>query len=159
MNSCSQTLREKLEESVINMSPHHKTSPTYFKLMMDLILSSTPVSMRATIRRLEKLTLKVFKGENVVTAVSLIHGVLAKMDNNDAIPTDIHEIVLRLMKTSSTKEFNAYVTTLDTARELGIKTMSLEETLLRLQNKYKEFVDDENWQFGTNDDVRQKILY
>ena len=103
MNSCSQTLREKLEESVINMSPHHKTSPTYFKLMMDLILSSTPVSMRATIRRLEKLTLKVFKGENVVTAVSLIHGVLAKMDNNDAIPTDIHEIVLRLMKISSTK--------------------------------------------------------
>ena len=153
LNSCSITLQEKIEESVMNMEPHHKTGPIYFKLMMDLILSSTPVSMRAAIRRLENLTLKEFKDESVMPAVSLIRGAVAMMDNNEATPSDIHEIVLRLMKTSSTDEFNTYVTTLGTARELGIKEMTLEQMLLKIQNKYKELVDNENWSFGTNDEA------
>ena len=138
LNSCSQLLREKVEESVISLDTHHKTGPVYFKLMMDLILSSTPVSMRAIVRKLEHLTLKEFKGESVVTAVSLVRGAVSMMDNNKSIPTDIQEIVFRITKTSSSGEFKTYVTTLGTACELGIKELSLEQTLLLMQNKYKE---------------------
>ena len=133
------------------MEGHRKTGPVYFKLMIDLVLSSTPVSIRGIVRRLEKLTLKAFRGESVVTAVSLVRGAIAMMDNNDSTPADIYEIVMRMMKTSSSHEFNTYVTTLSTAKELGIKDVSLERTLLLLQNKYKELADDERWNVGDND--------
>ena len=120
LNSCSQLLREKFEESIISLDTHHKTGPVYFKLMMDLILSSTPVSMRAIVRKLEYLTLKESKGESVVTAVSLVRGAVSMMDNNKSIPTDIQEIVFRIMKTSSSEEFNTYVTNRMRTRDKGV---------------------------------------
>ena len=70
---------------------------------MDLILSSTPVRMRTIMKRLEHLTLKEFKDGSVGTAASLVRGAVSMMDNNKSIPTDIQEIVFRIMKTSSSE--------------------------------------------------------
>ena len=83
------------------MDPRHRKLPVYFKLIMDLILSSTPVSMRSTVWRLENLTLKKLKVESVITEVSLIQAAIVMRDNDGMIPTGIHKMVLIIMKTIS----------------------------------------------------------
>ena len=65
LNSCSPRLREKLEESANELRLAHRTGPVYLVMLYHLVLSSTPVSMRAVTRRLEQLTLGDFDGENV----------------------------------------------------------------------------------------------
>ena len=69
-------------------------------MMVDLTLSSTPVSVRALTCRLENLSMKSFKGENIITAVSPIRCAVALLDNNEALPMDIEKIVLKVLKTT-----------------------------------------------------------
>ena len=109
LNSCSPRLREKLEDSVNEFRLVHRTGPVYLVMLYHLVLSSTPVSMRAVTRRLEKLTLGDFDGENVKNSISLIRGAIGLLDNNNALPPDIVDIIFRIMKTSSTTEFNTHV--------------------------------------------------
>ena len=153
LNSCELSLREKINESAQYYPLHEKTGPVYFKLMMHFVLSSTPVSIRAMTRRLEKLKLGEFAGENVVTAVSLIRGAVAMMSNNKSLPSDIESIVFRIMKTSSTKEFNIFASTMESTYELGLQNQTLEDMLLTLQKKYKDLVDDESWTVTTTDET------
>ena len=102
------------------------------------MLSSTPVSMRAVVRQLEDMKLSAFQGENVKSAASLIRGAVGLLENNDSLPSDMVDITFRIMKSSSTSEFNTNVTTMRTNHDLDIKRVDLDELLMNLQQKYNE---------------------
>ena len=61
-------------ETVQGYPVQHRTGTVYFALLHRSVLSSTPMSMRSVIRKLEDLKLGLFEGENVQSATSLIKG-------------------------------------------------------------------------------------
>ena len=158
LNSCTPRLREKLEESTQGLSTQYKTGPVFFVMLYKLVLSSTPVSMRAVIRRLEDLKLSAFQGENVKSAVSLIKGAVGLLENNGAVPSDMIDIAFRIMKSSSSLEFNTHVNAMRTNHDLKVKTMELDDLLLNLQTKYNELTLNGEWDVGTNDDNQNSIF-
>ena len=82
LNSCTEELREKIEE----------------------IVQGYPVKHRTGTRKLEDLKLGLFEGENVQSATSLIKEAVGLLSYNGATPTDIMDIAFNIMKTSSTME-------------------------------------------------------
>lgn len=149
LHSCTARLREKIEESTHFLPTHQKTGPVYFVVLYSIVLSSTPVSMRAVIRRLEDLKLSSFEGENVKNAASLIRGAVGLLENNNDLPSDMVDIAFKIMKTSSTTEFNTHVTTMRTNHDLKIKQLTLDDLLMNLQVKYNELSLNGEWEQGT----------
>ena len=152
LNSCTERLREKIEETASSFPMAYRTGPVYFVIMYQLILSSTPLSMRSVIRRLETMKLSDFEGENVKSAVSLLKGAVGLLDNNQSRPSDIVDIAFRILKTSSTAEFNTHVNAMRTNHDLGVKTVSLDELLHNVQLKYNELTINGEWELGTSTD-------
>ena len=148
LNSCTEKLREKIEETVQRYPVQHRTGTVYFILLNRLVLSSTPMSMRTVIRKLEDLKLTSFEGENVQSATSLIKGAVSLLSNNGATPSDIIDITFNIMKTSSTNEFNTHITTMKTLHDTRVKQVELDELLLNVQNKYTELTMNEAWVLG-----------
>ena len=158
LNSCSSPLRMKLEEATKDFATDHRTGPVYFYLMTKLILSSTPMSMRTVMTKLEGLAVKDFTGESVLSAVSLIRGAVGLLDNNGARPVDIINIVFKIMKRVSTIAFQTYVTTLETNQSLKMINLSLEEVLLKLESRYTEMVNNGEWSIGTKDADHEAVF-
>ena len=158
LNSCGEKLREKLEETTIEYPTQHRTGPVYFVLMSKLILSSTPLSMRAVIRKLEDVKLPDFSGENVKDAISLIRGAVGLLRNNNSLPSDIVDIAFKIMKSSSTSEFNTHVTTMKTNHDTGVMKMSLDDLMLNLQNKFNELSINGDWNIGTGDSNQGSVF-
>ena len=136
----------------------HRTGPVYFVILYKLVLSSTPVSIRSVIRRMETMKLTDFEGENVKSAVSLIQGAVGLLNNNGAVPSDMIDIAFRIMKHCTTQEFSTHVTAMRTNHELGVKTMSLDGLLMNLQTKYNELVMNGEWDIGTAANNQQSIF-
>ena len=56
------------------------------------------------------------------------------------------------MKTSSTDYFNTFITTMETNHTEGVKTLTIEDLLLREQNKYNEMKACNKWETSTIDE-------
>ena len=150
LNSCEQELREKVEESVKDFEIEERTGPVYFKLMADCILSSSTQSMRSVARKLEDMSLGEFEGENVAKAVSIIRGAISLLQNNASLPSDILDMIFKIMKTSSTPDFTQYVATIETNHLTGVKRTNVEELLLELQKRYLDLTANMNWVTGAS---------
>ena len=146
LNSCAPRLREKLEETTKDFRIPHKKGPVYFVLLYQLILSITPVSMRVVTRRLESIRLSDFDGN----AVSLIKGVMGLLSNNDTLPADMVDISFRIMKTSSTDEFNNIFNLIRINHDLSVMKMEMSDLMFNLQKKYNELSLNGEWEIGTS---------
>ena len=89
LNSCEQDLKLKVIEQLVKLEDRFQTGPVAFVLAMRKIMTSTEVSRRAVIIRLEQLRLKQIDGENVSKVASWIRGATLYLRNNRAEPTDI----------------------------------------------------------------------
>ena len=67
LNSYEQELREKIVEYSSALEIQYKTGPVYFKLMMDLILSSTPHSLR-TVTKNSTSTTRLFASPSNISS-------------------------------------------------------------------------------------------
>lgn len=158
LNSCTPRLREKLEESSKSFQAQYRTGPVYFVVLYKLILSSTPVSIRAVVKRLEDLKLSAFQGENVKSAVTLIQGAVSLLENNSSMPCDMIDIAFKIMKFSSTLEFSTHVNAMRTNHELKVKVLTLDDLLMNLQTKYNELALNGEWEIGTSESSQQSIF-
>ena len=106
--------------------------------------------MRAVTRRLESMKLSDFDGENVKNAVSLIKGAMGLLANNDALSADMVDITFRIMKTSSTDEFNTHVNLMRSNHDLGVMRMDMSHLMFNLQKKYNELSLNGEWELGAS---------
>jgi hypothetical protein len=109
LNSCDDTLRQKLEEQTIGWPVEYMTGPVYFKLLMQTILAASPESLRGLTTVLQSTTLKDFDGENVSEFVSFARGAIEQLRNNMALPIDALSIVANALKESETSNFIGYI--------------------------------------------------
>jgi hypothetical protein len=145
LNSCDTELRDKLIESTRNWGEEYKGGPTYLKLLLSLILSTTEKSLRSLTNKLAKLKITDFDGENVTKAVSFIRGVVLILRDNKSLPTDLTSLILRIFKASTCEVFKLHVTNIDSLVELGVKTYDLDTLLTNLDQKYIELLGRSEW--------------
>lgn len=145
LNSCDSELRDKLIESTRNWSEEFKGGPTYLKLLLSLILSTTEKSLRSLTDKLARLKITDFDGENVTKAVSFIRGVVLILRDNKSLPTDLTSLILRIFKASTCEVFKLHVTNIDSLVELGVKTYDLDSLLTNLDQKYIELLGRSEW--------------
>ena len=88
LNSCSEQLRQKIEESTNSLTIDAKTGPVYFKIMADLVIASSSQSMRVLVRRLENISVTDFPGENVSKLCSFARGAIEQLKNCNHLPPD-----------------------------------------------------------------------
>ena len=62
------------------------------------------------------------------------------------------------MKTSSTDNFNTFVTTMKTNHTEGMKILTIEDLLLRVHNKYNKMTANNKWEIGTTDENQQAVF-
>ena len=159
LDSCTDELRQKIEEVAMAFPIEHSTGPVYFKIMMGLVLASTSASLRTVSRQVERLSLKDFPGENVVTACSFLRGAIEQLKNGSALPSDIIDLIAETFKKATTKEFATYIATLHTLHEVGNPRLSVESLLSKAEEKYTAMVASDKWTKGTSDTDHGSVFY
>ena len=167
LNSCDDYLRTKILESVNKYSVMHRGSIVVFKHMITLIISTSNSSLRSMTNRMTNLRITDFDGENVAEAVSFFRGGRTILSNNNFEPPDFDNIIFDSFKASSTPEFNALVSTMQTNKALGVPmvpvglgtTKSVDSTsprdqiddcLQALENHYMNLVSKSKWLAKSN---------
>ena len=146
LNSCDTELRDKIIESTRSWDSKFKGGPTYLKLLLGLILSTSQKSLRSLTDKLQILKINDFPGENVTKAVSFIRGAALILSNNDAAPTDIISLVLRIFSTSTCAKFRIHINNIDSLLELNqLTSFTLDTLLTSFDKKYIELVSRNEW--------------
>ena len=145
MNSCDDTLRDKLIESTRGWSPLHKGGPTYLKLLMNLIVATSKKSLRSLLNKVSSLKLSDFDGEDVNKAVSFLRGAVLILKDNDALPSDFLTLVINIFKQTSCATFASYVTTIEHNVDLEIAKFDTEGLLSLFEKKYIDMIGRSEW--------------
>ena len=146
LNSCNDTLRDKLVESTRNWDAKYIGGPSYLKLLHTLVMSTSEKSLRSLTNKLSTLSIQDFDGENVTRAVSFIRGAILILQDNGALPTDIITQVLAIFKKSACEPFRIHVTNIDSFIELQVKVYNLDDLLTNIETKYIELLGRNEWE-------------
>ena len=145
LNSCDDTLRDKLIESTRGWSALHKGGPTYLKLLMGLIVATSKKSLRSLLNKISTLKLTDFNGEDVGRAVSFLRGANLILRDNDGLPSDFLTLILNIFRETTCLTFKSYVTTLEHNLELGITNLSADDIMRLFENKYIDMLGRSEW--------------
>ena len=146
LNSCDTELRDKLIESTRSWDKKYKGGPTYLKLLLGLILSTSQKSLRSLTDKLQILKITDFPGENVSKAVSFIQGAALILSNNEAAPPDLMSLVLRIFSKSTCAKFRVHIDNINSLIELNqLTAFTLDQLLTSLDKKYIELVSRNEW--------------
>ena len=146
LNSCNETLRDKLVESTRNWEEQFVGGPTYLKLLFTLVMSTSEKSLRVLTNNISTLSIQDLDGEIVTKAVSFIRGAVLILRDNKALPSDIITQVLAVFKKSACETFRIHVTNIDSFIELKIKTYHLDDLLTDIDAKYIELLGRNEWE-------------
>lgn len=145
LNSCDETLRDKLIESTRGWDVTHKGGPTFLKLLMRLIVATSEKSLRSLLDKVAKLKLSDFNGEDVRKAVSFIRGAVLILKDNKALPSDFLILVLRTFRQTTCTNFSTFVGLLEHNVELKMTALSLEDILQLFEKKYTDMLGRGEW--------------
>lgn len=145
LNSCDSTLRDKLIESTRGWEAKHKGGPTYLKLLMGLIVATSEKSLRSLLDKVGTLKLTDFNGEDVNKAVSFLRGATLILRDNQALPSDFYNLIIKIFKNTTCEDFKSFVKLLEHNVELKITNMSTEDTLSLFEKKYTEMLGRNEW--------------
>ena len=145
LNSCDETLRDKLIESTRGWSSLHKGGLTYLKLLMGLIVATSKKSLRSLLNKIASLKLTDFNGEDVGRAVSFLRGANLILKDNDGLPSDFLTLILNIFRETTCLTFKSYVTTLEHNLELGITELSADDIMRLFENKYVDMLGRSEW--------------
>jgi len=118
--------------------------------MMDHIIASSAKSLRSLTTKITSLKLKYFNGENAGQAVSFVRGDITMLDNNDALPKDIDDLIFTIFKGSSTDDFETCVSTMSANQSLKLLNLDRETILDMIQTRYNDLVGRNEWKVTTS---------
>ena len=145
LNSCDSTLRDKLIESTRGWDVKHKGGPTYLKLLMGLIVATSEKSLRSLLDKIARLKLTDFDGEDVNKTVSFLRGATLILKDNNALPNDFSNLIIRIFKQTSCDDFKSFVGLLEHNVELQLTQYSSEDMLMVFEKKYTEMLGRNEW--------------
>ncbi len=81
LNSCDETLSNKIKEQYRLLPRIKRGGPTAFFIMMSAIVSSTELATRALLSQLSNMKINELPGENVNLVISRIRGALIHLES------------------------------------------------------------------------------
>ena len=168
-NNSEERLRKKVEETYNKYLPSEKGGPLYFKLMMDILQSSSEEAAKYLIKVVRNIKVTDYDGENIETVVSLIRGAVNRLDNlrdqhnNSSIPKDFIEDIVAIFQTTSIPKFNSTFELLDTSKRLNklggaIWKPTIDNVLTLATDEYRRLLSVGEWT-GVKNKSTQSIFY
>jgi uncharacterized protein Smg (DUF494 family) len=145
LNSCEETLRNKLNESTAFLDESQKGGPVYFSIMMNHIIATSNVALRGIINRLQSLKLTEFDGENVKQWASFVRGALTLLKDQKMTPVDIKDIIMRSLLSTSCEEFKVDIQQLKSLIQMNMVEKSTDEILLHVEELYNNLIGSGRW--------------
>ena len=153
LNSCSQELREKIEEEARTLPQAVRSGPVYLKIMLEKILLTTPRALRLLLQELQTLGVKDFQGESVSDYVSSIRGVVNLLNNHSGvegesgslIPPDMVTLIGDGLKRCSHQEFVRYIEVIMATHEAGSTRVDIEGLLKLAEKKCQSYIASNQW--------------
>ena len=109
LNSCEDSLRDKVREGLVGVSTMECGGPLVLKKMLDIVMNVDDAALRSLTEGLQNLRMKDVPGENVGTVVSYLKGALLLLQNCGAIPTDAMGLLNDVMSSADCKDFTDYM--------------------------------------------------
>ena len=121
--------------------------PTYFYIMMKVIVRTTDQATRALVQCIKNIKISEIQGENVLTATSFIRRAIQRLEIINAVPKEITTILLLVYQTSSYPDFNNLFPLLEMHVKLNpIKAYKINEIINIANGNYHELIDLDKWQ-------------
>ena len=99
-NSCEPELCEKVLEKMLGILDIEMGGPTFFYLMIWVIISTTEDAVHSLMKWVTKMKLTNYHGENVDTTTSHLHGALIPLKVVRKVPEDIVENLIEVFQTT-----------------------------------------------------------
>ena len=109
LNTCENSLRNKVREGLVGISDLEAGGPLVLKKTLDIVMYVDDSTLRSLTEALQTLRMKDVAGENMSTIVSYLKGALLLLQNCGAIPTDIMGLLNDVMVSADCKEFTSYM--------------------------------------------------
>eukprot|EP00978_Attheya_sp_CCMP212_P000733 scaffold1453_cov45-Attheya_sp.AAC.6 len=140
-NLCENDLRTKVLEQMNALPPEaQQGGPTFFKIMMKLVTTTTDNAIRALMKRVLNLDLKMISGENFTKATSLIRATLQRLETVGKTPPDMVFKLIEIFQSSSVDKFNKVFENLDIMIKIDdSKTYSADNILTMADEFYADF--------------------
>ena len=139
---------------MLDVEPIHQGGPTFFFIMMQIIIQTSDQATRALLQHIKGLNISQIWGENVQIATSLIHGALQRLEMIDAVPSNIGIILLDIYQTTSYQDFNEILRTMKIAlKNQPNSTYKISDITKIAETNFQELYESGIWQRAENDTV------
>ena len=112
INSCEESLIEKVRESMVGMSTLEMGGPIILIIMLDIIMEVDDSALRALTESLQNIRMKDIKGENVGTIASYLKGALLLLQNYGKLTTDTISVLRGIFYFAECDEFTTFISNL-----------------------------------------------
>ena len=150
--SCEPELRARVNEYMLSIPPEEQGGPTYFKIAMDCITSSSYNISLALINKIDHMKIRNYEGENVLTVVSFLRGACNRLKMCDDLPKNIEHKILAIMRTSSNRQFSEFFSNWYTQLSLQStgpvkidKLVTIEDILQQATRQYNILLEESRW--------------
>ena len=149
-NSCDETLRDKVMETLLLYPKVQQGGPLFYRIMIGLITTTTAEATRTMVTRITSMKIRDIQGEDVSKAVSTIRGALQHLETANAVPNDIRHILMDIFEKTSVPEFNSIFLVLKS--QVKIDTMmniTVERILTLAEDNYHDMKERGIWNTPT----------
>ena len=112
LNTCKDSLRDKVQERLVGVSELESGDPLVLKKMLDIVMDVDDSALCSLTEALQNIRITEVPGENVRTVVSYVKGALLLLQNCVAVPTETMGIINNVMISAKYDEFTDYMTSI-----------------------------------------------
>ena len=86
LKSCLDSLKDKIMEATAHLPNSELGGPTFWKVLMDLVIATSETAMRRIINKIATVKLSDFNGEDVTQCATFLRSSYTLLKNHDRIP-------------------------------------------------------------------------
>jgi len=154
LNSCSNSLKDKIMEATAHLPNSEQGGPTFWKVLMDLVIATSETAMRCIINKIATVQLSDFNGEDVTQCTTFLQSSYMLLKNNNRIPVDMIYLLFQTLRKCSTPYFVRRVEYCEQNRLSkigGYDTISYEDLLNDFQIPYADILGRNGWEAKATD--------
>ena len=154
LNSCSDALKDKIMEATAHLPNSEQGGPTFWKVLMDLVIATSETAMRRIINKIATVKLSDFNGEDVTQCATFLRSSYTLLKNHDRIPVDMIYLLFQTLRECSTPYFVRRVEYCEQNRLSkigGYDLISYEDLLNEFQILYADLIGRNGWEAKTTE--------
>ena len=145
LNSCQEPIRDKVRESIVEMSTLKMGGPIILKIMLDIIMDVDDSVLQALIETLRNVRMKDIKGDNVGTIASYLKGAFLLLQNCGKVPTNTIGLLRDIFCSTECNEFTTFMSNIYFNHKCKTRELDYMEYLTLAESEYRTFYRKGTW--------------